>query len=1291
MNNYHIYEAIGRGKHSVVYKGRKKKTIEYYAIKSVEKSQRSKVLHAGKILHKLDHQNILKFYNWYETSAHLWLILEYCVGGDLMKLLAQDKRLPEDAIHDIAFDLMTALQYLHSKGIVFGDLKPSNILLDENGCAKLCDFGTARYVADTSTDSHSQAKRGTPYYMAPELFQDGGVHSYASDFWALGCVLYECYTSRPPFEGKEFTELVKSILSDPVSPINGNPSSLFSDLIDCLLQKDPAERIKWPQLCDHKFWKRKLAPIPLPSQPAFNQMLKFMENINGDVSAQQKTPVKHSIVQKINGSSGLRSKGSATPLKNPASRRALHSKTSGRTDDRQRGLNLVRMSRMAKLNVQRDNEKENYRRKLPKNSENDVEVKMENKDMELDFSEIQEEETPDDVDMPATTDLGVSNPDDPPVTEGDPNVFEGENFESTKDQQSESTTPECSSHDLFEVYWHSSDLSVRPIMPYRKTDKATESTPTLPFEAILACDYAKMPPGNLDLHNSQVVQCLNGNGLVSEKQNVIRYIEMLSGNADAATIITNGPIMMLLVKMLRLPKASALRVQLASAIGSLIRHSTSIQGELAASGIIAALTNGLRDKHDKVRRFSMAALGELLFYISTLSDQSKDPNALESPSKDNRSVSGWQVSSSVISLVSSMLQRGEDDLTQLYALRTVENICSQGSEWACRFASQDIIANICYIYKAIGKQESTKISAGSCLVRLGRFNPQSLPMIFEKISIKELASTITKGTPKEQQTCLNLLNTGLLCCQQQLPNMNRLLVALSEEKLLVPGLVSLVEQGTEILRGKSLIFIALLCKISLRWLAPIFCNAKMLPMVDRLAKERDSFVQKCVDTFLLLISSSVPDILENVSLEIQQMVGGKRQPRINSRSSTCHLFLVVLHLLGSSSFKRRILNHQILPHLANLTKHMESPFQGRDDFQTTLLRILESLSEESCIIQREPTVFLKQILPSLLIIYRGNKDGDSRFLCLKILFNVMVILQSEVPEGGEDVKSLVEAGFLPLYPSMIEDEDPIPMYAQKFLVMLIEFKHVRISHLLEERMVAQCFDFLLRDLSDANVSNVKLCLALTSADEMKPGVLSKLRVVKKIGNLLDFVNAKGMEDFLSPTLSLCKEFMYRAFGGDRAAAFSGDPARLIDAGVDESEFFVKDITDFSGKIGVFLELIENPDQNIADLASECLVLLFRIVPREATLGALTSLPRMNNVVDRQREGGSRLLLWRVLCCLVFSCRYYLSRGLILSLGRADVIRMEAAVSRLKSSSSHSGLATAAESLLRELQRLPRCI
>jgi serine/threonine-protein kinase ULK4 len=84
MNNYHIYEEIGKGKYSVVYKGRKKKSIEYMAVKSLEKVRRKKVVNEVKLFNKLYHPNILKFYNWYETRNHLWIIFEYCAGGDLL-------------------------------------------------------------------------------------------------------------------------------------------------------------------------------------------------------------------------------------------------------------------------------------------------------------------------------------------------------------------------------------------------------------------------------------------------------------------------------------------------------------------------------------------------------------------------------------------------------------------------------------------------------------------------------------------------------------------------------------------------------------------------------------------------------------------------------------------------------------------------------------------------------------------------------------------------------------------------------------------------------------------------------------------------------------------------------------------------------------------------------------------------------------------------------------------------------------------------------------------------------
>ncbi|KAJ1283149.1 hypothetical protein BS78_03G106800 [Paspalum vaginatum] len=1342
MNNFHVYEAIGRGKHSTVYKGRKKKTIEYFAVKSVDKSQRSKVVNEVRMLHSLDHGNVLKFHCWYETSAHFWLVLEYCVGGDLKGLLEQDKKLPENSIHDLAYDLVKALQFLHSQGIIYCDLKPSNILLDEFGCMKLCDFGLARRLKDiekTNPGDVPQPMRGTPCYMAPELFREGGVHSYASDFWALGCVLYECYTGRPPFVGREFTQLVKSIISDPTPPLPDSPSRSFQNLIDCLLMKDPAERLQWSELCEHNFWRTSIPLIPLPPQPAFDSMIElsatpYLTERNGDKPSRQLTPPKHREYTGVRKKDENSTKAFMTPVKNVLSGKKSSTKQKA---DGFKGVNILRMSRIAKLNLQREKDKENYRRPPTETSENDTEVKIENNDMELDFGENTEGDAPDDTDgpdnpgsaaneKPQTTDGNeencMANQVDTLTDEGSvkPDIMKTEQNSCSDNMNMVATPPSVCMRkaqrakvtpcpgtvsepsNIYEAFWHPTDLAVKPVMPSRKADKAVDTVPALPFEALTACDYIKLPQEQLNAFNSQILQSLSGTFQVSEKQNTIRYLEMLSMNSDAANKITNGPIMLLLIKMLRLSKTSVLRVQIASLMGLLIRYSTALDVELTGSGIFNALSDGLRDKHDKLRRFCMATLGELLFYISTQSEQdTKEINTQESPLKDNRSATSWQVPGAVIALVSSILRKGEDDLAQLYALRTIDNICSQGTEWTSRFASQDAIGHLCYIYKATGKQESTRLIAGSCLARLSRFSPSCIHLILEKISFKDIASTLIKGNPREQQISLNILNSALVN-SHTVTNMNRYILSLSDEKQLVPGLISLIEQGTDILRGKALLFVALLCKNSRRWLPHFFCNAKLISAVDRLGKEKEGFIHQCTEAFVLLVASLAPAILDTVSSDIQQVMSGKRHgPAFAGRAhpkSTIHLFPVILHLLGSASFKHKVVTGHVLLQLANLIKILEAPFQARDDFQMTLLRVLEAATEEPSVILNEHTIFTTRIIPSLSILYKGNKDGDARFLCLKILSDVMIVIFSDSSLTADeqtitDLKSISQKHFLPLYPSFAEDEDPIPIYAQKLLVMLMEHGCVKVSDILHKATVSQCFEFLLGDLSNANVSNVKLCFALASAPEMDTHILSQLQVVRRIGNLLEFVAAKDMDDFLEPTLELCRAFIIRGTGSNRSIALSKNPALLVDSAFSMSiavdqQTCVMDICDFGGNMGIFLELVGNSDPQISDLASDCVVLLLKAAPREATVGLLTNLPKLSAVMDLLKHG-SCLRLTRLIYGLAFSCRQYLAQGMILSLSVSALTRVEALVSAFKGSNDRL-LSDAASYLGTELQRLPRC-
>ena len=192
MDKYHIYNEIGKGEFSLVYKGREKKKIEYVAIKRIEKSMMNKIVSEVQVMHKLSSPHILKFHDWYETRSGLWLILEYCTGGDLATLLKQDDHLPETSIQIFALDILAGLRYLHSLGIIHCDLRAKNFLIDEYGILKISDFKSARTLSKCNVDKNlSIDDRGYLAYLSPELLSQDGIYSYASDLWALGCLLYE--------------------------------------------------------------------------------------------------------------------------------------------------------------------------------------------------------------------------------------------------------------------------------------------------------------------------------------------------------------------------------------------------------------------------------------------------------------------------------------------------------------------------------------------------------------------------------------------------------------------------------------------------------------------------------------------------------------------------------------------------------------------------------------------------------------------------------------------------------------------------------------------------------------------------------------------------------------------------------------------------------------------------------------------------------------------------------------------------------------------------------------------
>jgi len=200
------------------------------------------------ILRRLNHCNIIAMLDSFETDGEFCMVTEYA-QGELFQVLEDEHSLPEEEIRKIAIQLIQALHVLHSNRIIHRDMKPQNILIGSKQQIKLCDFGFARAIAHDS--SLLRSIKGTPLYMAPELVQERP-YNYKVDLWSLGVILYELAVGKPPFYTDRIVSLIQMIVRDEVN-YPPTMSADFQSFLKGLLNKDPAQRLNWPEILAHPF------------------------------------------------------------------------------------------------------------------------------------------------------------------------------------------------------------------------------------------------------------------------------------------------------------------------------------------------------------------------------------------------------------------------------------------------------------------------------------------------------------------------------------------------------------------------------------------------------------------------------------------------------------------------------------------------------------------------------------------------------------------------------------------------------------------------------------------------------------------------------------------------------------------------------------------------------------------------------------------------------------------------------------------------------------------------------
>mmetsp|Transcript_8341 Transcript_8341/g.9032 ORF Transcript_8341/g.9032 Transcript_8341/m.9032 type:complete len:630 (-) Transcript_8341:162-2051(-) len=269
MENYEIGPKIGKGSFGSVFKVKRKsdgktlvwKELNYGKMSEKEKQQ---LVTEVNILRELRHPHIVRYYDRIidKSKAQIYIVMEYCEGGDLARMLKKSLKekdhFHEDVIWKIFTQIVLALHECHRRKegkIIHRDLKPSNIFLDGNLNVKLGDFGLARIMGETS--EYAKTHVGTPYYMSPEQIEESRSNE-KSDIWSAGCLLYEMAALHPPFKASNHLALAMKIKAGKTENIPSQYSAELQRVIRWMLALSHHERPSVEDLLNLPFVSQRL-------------------------------------------------------------------------------------------------------------------------------------------------------------------------------------------------------------------------------------------------------------------------------------------------------------------------------------------------------------------------------------------------------------------------------------------------------------------------------------------------------------------------------------------------------------------------------------------------------------------------------------------------------------------------------------------------------------------------------------------------------------------------------------------------------------------------------------------------------------------------------------------------------------------------------------------------------------------------------------------------------------------------------------------------------------------------
>ncbi|KAL9150469.1 hypothetical protein ABFS82_12G169800 [Erythranthe guttata] len=261
VGDYMVGKQIGAGSFSTVWHARHRVHGTEVAIKEIVTARLNPKLHESLkseifILKRINHPNIIRLHDMIEESGKIYIVLEYCKGGDLSMYIQQRHgKVSEATAKHFMQQLAEGLKVLRENNLIHRDLKPQNLLLctnDDNSVLKIADFGFARSLQPKGL---AETLCGSPLYMAPEIMQFQKYDAKA-DLWSVGAILFQLVTGKTPFTGNNQLQLLQNIMRSielQFPPEARNLSPHCTDLCRKLLRRNPVERLTFEEFFNHPY------------------------------------------------------------------------------------------------------------------------------------------------------------------------------------------------------------------------------------------------------------------------------------------------------------------------------------------------------------------------------------------------------------------------------------------------------------------------------------------------------------------------------------------------------------------------------------------------------------------------------------------------------------------------------------------------------------------------------------------------------------------------------------------------------------------------------------------------------------------------------------------------------------------------------------------------------------------------------------------------------------------------------------------------------------------------------